>query len=329
MGIELSVLVVNYYAEELLPALLISMENVLSGNNSEVLVWDNGSRNGKPSDLTLPSPLVWLPSSANVGFANGHNALAQTGKGKRFLIINPDAEFAPGGLQKLWEAAEENPQAGIVVPRIQFPDGQLQVSVFPPYAFSFDLRKSFWLEYVTLFSRPQRKMVRQLSEAKEPFPVGWASGACMLVSRQVWEKVGGFDPNFFFGGEDADFCQRVWMAGFEVLCEPRALLIHHAGQSLEREQRRKVLFYYQKRLYYARKHFSRLQYGILWLASAGELVAKWAGGFFLSFFSHRWKEKRRGYAGALALIFSGRWRNTERLMQKKGGEIHKPAEAVV
>jgi len=329
MGVELSVLIVHYFAEELLPPLFDSMRDFLSNRTSEILIWDNGSRNGKPPDLTTPGSLAWLPSSANVGFANGHNALAQRAKGRRFLIINPDAEFAPGGLEKLWETVEKNPRVGVVAPRIQFPDGRLQVSVFPPYTFGFDWRKSFWLEHATILSGFQRETVRKLTEAKEPFSVGWASGACMLVSREVWEKVGGFDPNFFFGGEDADFCQRVKMSGFKILCEPRALLVHQAGQSLEREPKSKVLYYYQKRLYYAHKHFSRIQYDVLWLTSVLELAGKWGIGLLLSLTYERWRKKRAGYAGALALIFSGRWKKSEGLVEKQALENRKTAEAAV
>lgn len=328
MGVELSVLIVHYFVETLLPPLFDSMRHFLSSRPCELLIWDNGGRNGRV-DLAAPCPLTWFPSAVNVGFAEGHNALAKRAQGKRFLIINPDAEFTSGALKKLWETAEKNTQAGLVAPRIQFPDGRLQVSVFPPYGFGFDLRKSFWLEHRTSFSGAQREIRQKLSEAREPFPVGWASGACMLVSREAWEKVGGFDANFFFGGEDADLCRRMREAGFEILCEPRALLIHQAGQSLEREPGRKILFYYQKRLYFAYKHFSRLQYGILWLVSMVELVLKWKAGLFLSFFGPRWRRKRKGYAGALALVFFGRWRNTDRLIQKREEEIRKPVEAAV
>ncbi|MCI0331299.1 MAG: glycosyltransferase family 2 protein [candidate division Zixibacteria bacterium] len=329
MGIEVSVLIVHYYAEEWLSELFGSMAGFFSTHVSEILVWDNGSQNGQPGNLVVPCPLTWLSSSNNIGFAGGHNALSQWAKGKRFLIINPDAEFVTGGLERLWKTAEEDPGAGVVVPRIQYPDGRQQVSVFPPYTFGFDFRKSFWLEHRTMFSRAQRELDKDLTEAKEPFPVGWASGACMLVSREAWEKTGGFDPNFFFGGEDADFCQRARKAGFEILCEPRALLIHQAGQSLEREPRNKVLYYYQKRLYYARKHFTQIQYGILWLISVFELVGKWAIGLFLSLFRKRWKEKRKGYAGALALIFSGRWRNLEGLLQNQAVEKGRVEEVAV
>jgi GT2 family glycosyltransferase len=328
MNPEISVLVVHYFAEALLPRLFGSMGDFFASRASEILIWDNGGRNGRV-DLAAPGPMTWFPSAVNVGFAEGHNALAKRAQGRRFLIINPDAEFAPGGLEKLREAAEKNPQAGLVAPRIQFPDGRLQVSVFPPYGFGFDLRKSFWLEHRTSFSGAQREIRQKLSEAREPFPVGWVSGACMLVSREAWEKVGGFDPNFFFGGEDADLCQRMREAGFEILCEPRALLIHQAGQSSKQEPERKILFYYQKRMYYAYKHFSRLQYGILWLASVVELALKWKVGLFFSLFSSRWRRKRKGYAGALALVFFGRWRNTDRLIQKRGEEMRKPVEAAV
>ena len=329
MGVELSVLIVHYFAEDLLPPLFDSMQVFLCKRPSEILIWDNGSLNGEPADLRAPCPLVWFPSSANIGFAGGHNALAQRAEGRWFLIINPDARFSPGGLEKLWETAQKNPRVGVVAPRIQFPDGQLQVSVFSPYSFGFDWRKSFWLEHTTIFSRPQREMLRQLTEAKGLFPVGWASGACFLVSRDAWEKVGGLDPNFFFGGEDADFCQRIWETGFKVLCEPWALLVHQAGQSLEREPEKKVLYYYQKRLYYAHKHFSRVQLGILWVTSVLELIGKWGVGTLFSLVSERWTKKRAGFSGALVLILSGRWKKSEGVMQKEAGEIRKPAEAPV
>jgi GT2 family glycosyltransferase len=250
--------------------------------------------------------------------------LAEKAQGEWLLILNPDAQFAEGGLERLWQTAHERPRAGVVAPRIGYPDGRTQPTVFPPYTFGFDLRKSFWLEHNTFFSPALRNLWGKLEKAEEPFPVGWASGACLLVRREVWEKTGGFDPNFFFGGEDADFCRRVWEAGFQVLCEPRALLSHQGGQSLQKEYENRIFYYYQKRMYFARKHFSRMQYIILYLVSFFELVLKWLAGLVLGIFAPEWRAKRKGYAKTLAIMMSPQFRNPAEWLERwMGGKTAK------
>ncbi len=285
------------------------MEKFLSDHSAEILVWDNGSQNGKPETLASPCPLIWHDSSKNIGFARGHLSLAQKASGKRFLIVNPDTWFAPGSLELLWRAMGDDTRIGMVVPRVIYPDGRLQPSVFPPYSFCFDLRKSFWLEGQTFLWPSQRRLWKKLARAEESFPIGWASGACFLITREVWEKTGGFDPSFFFGGEDADFCRRVWTVGSEIWCEPRAVVLHQAGQSMQKEPGNRILYYYQKRLYFAYKNFSRFRSFLLTAISSFELAYKWLVGVLLAVFKPRWKEKKRGYAAALCLIFSSRYRH--------------------
>ncbi len=321
MKTELSVLIVHYHAEDYLKPLIASMQELLSGHTAEVLIWDNGSKNGRPEDLSSIENVKWFRSPQNLGFARGHRALAEKAQGKWFLILNPDAKFQAGGLEQLWKTAQANPKAGVMAPRIGHPDGRTQPTVFPPYTFMFDLRKSFWMEHSTFSSPSLKNIWAKLEQVNEPFPVGWASGACLLVRSEVWEKTDGFDPQFFFGGEDADFCRRVWEAGFEVICEPRALLLHPGGQSLQKEFENRIFYYYQKRMYFARKHFSRMHYFVLYLVSFFELVLKWLAGLVLGIFKPEWKAKRRGYAKTLSVLASpqfgqpGEW--MKRWMQGK------------
>lgn len=326
---ELSVLIVHYRAEHLLPPLFDSMGRFLSSRRSEILVWDNGSQDGKPDGLTSSVPIGWHRSPQNVGFARGHLALAKRARGDWCLILNPDAAFAEGGLERLWQTAGERPRAGVVAPRIAHPDAKTQPTLFPPYSFWFDLKKSFWLEHQLWAFPALKKLWTKLERAKEPFPVGWASGACLLVRREAWEKTGGFDPNFFFGGEDADFCRRVWEAGFEVLCEPRARLLHQGGQSLRKEFENRIFYYYQKRLYFAKKNFARWQYAVLFLISFFELVLKWAVGTLLGIYKPEWRRRRRGYGRTLAFLLSARFRRPEEWLKEGWGKQEAEVEAAV
>lgn len=304
MKIELSILIVHYHSEDYLEPLIGSMREFLNNHEAEALIWDNGSKNGQPEGLFSTETVKWFRSPQNFGFARGHLALAEKAQGEWFLILNPDTKFQTEGLERLWKTAQGNPKAGIVVPGTVYPDGRTQPAVFPPYTFWFDLKKSFWLEHSTFLSQRLNRLWGDPAHSEKPFQVGWASGACLLVRREVWEKTGGFDPQFFFGGEDADFCRRVWEAGFEVLCEPRAVLLHQGGQSLMKEHENKIFYYYQKRLYFARKHFSRWQYAILYLVSFFELVLKWLAGLVLGIFKQEWMAKRRGYARTLFVLSS-------------------------
>jgi N-acetylglucosaminyl-diphospho-decaprenol L-rhamnosyltransferase len=207
------VVVVTYQSAEHLPACLAS---VPAGCRPTVV--DNASADGSASVAEALGASV-IRNDANLGFGAAAGQGARTGDGELVLFLNPDAELAPGGLETLAAAFEADPRLGIAGPQLSDPSGAPQRSWWP-----FPSPGRTWLEAFGI----------HLLVKDEPGPgqrVPFVVGACMLVRREVFEELGGFDPGFWLYGEESDLCRRAWDAGWEVRIVLEARATHVGGAS--------------------------------------------------------------------------------------------------
>ncbi|MBN2208662.1 MAG: glycosyltransferase family 2 protein [Candidatus Coatesbacteria bacterium] len=198
--------------------------------------WDETVRTVQESgiDLTL------VRNETNRGFAAACNQAASMTDDGFIMFLNPDARLCPGAVEKLASAIESDERIGIAGPRLTSPDGTLLPSayrsptVFQELAFLFHLRP-------ILVSRPFRRLFGRLLAGRfaqfDPHDtrrvVDTVIGACMLVRREVFLNVGGFDEQFFLFYEEKDFCKRALEAGFLTLFVPEAEAVHEVGASVK------------------------------------------------------------------------------------------------
>jgi GT2 family glycosyltransferase len=114
-------------------------------------------------------------------------------------------------------------------------------------------------------SMARSKLIRELASLlqKNERSVSWVSGAAFIVKREVMEKLNGFDENYQFYYEDADLFERIHSTGLGILFVPSIKVCHSLGQSTKKENRKIYLMFIQSRLYYYRKHLSRIQFHLL------------------------------------------------------------------
>src|SRR3990167_5718467 len=151
------------------------------------------------------------------------------------LILNPDALLAPEALGIL--VSHLRGHVGIVAPKMVFPDGTPQSSnfgIFPNWRTQlvnfFKLHKlKPWGHYVL----PQTVGAGFFIKER---PVPWVSGGAMLLRREVMERVGAWDQNYFLYVEDIDYCRRARLAGFDVRYVPSAVAYHRLGHSTMAQQ---------------------------------------------------------------------------------------------
>jgi GT2 family glycosyltransferase len=249
---RLAVVIVSWNVRGLLTACLRSLLADLASTELEAEAWvvDNGSSDGTPEMVAEAFPDVRLIASReNLGFVRGNNrALNEISNpsapnlefalGTGFQspvdyvwLLNPDTEVQPGATAALVAALEAHPKAGIVGPKLLYPDGSLQHS-----AFRFPGLVQLMFE---LFPLPARlydtplngRYPRRLYAKIEPFAVDHPLGASMLVRAEAIDDVGPMDEDFFMYCEEIDWCWRMREGGWRALCAPAAHVIHHAGQS--------------------------------------------------------------------------------------------------
>ncbi|MBN2247117.1 MAG: dTDP-4-dehydrorhamnose reductase [Coriobacteriia bacterium] len=220
------VIIVAHDAGELLDAAVASA--VEQTGAAQVTIVDSGSHDGAPERVAERHPGITLRRVQNNGFAAANNiVLAETSE--RFaLLLNPDAELRPSALERLRACADDHPQAGIVGPHVENPDGTLQANsfgAFPTLASMIGIR--IWRMWQRL--RGNRALSPTGFDACTS--VDWVTGACMLVRSQAITKVGLLDDGFFLYYEDVDWCHRMHDEGWDVLVEPVARVTHHLGRS--------------------------------------------------------------------------------------------------
>jgi len=209
-----SVIIVNFRTRELTAEAVRSVldDPALHG----VVVVDNGSGDGSAAFLreAFPLPQVQVVESPeNLGFGRGVNLGATVAEAPFFFLLNSDAVVRPGTLGLLRRVLVDDPGAGVVAPAVYLADGRtLQDDAFGPMPATNALLRT---------DRSRRN-------GNDP---GWVSGVAMMLRRDDFLALGGFDPDFVMYLEDVDLCRRIVASGKRVVREPSATVVHLGGRS--------------------------------------------------------------------------------------------------
>ncbi len=222
---RVSVVVVTYNA---LPWVERALESV---RGHEAIVVDNGSTDGTVEFVRERFPEARLIEQENTGLGGGSNTGMRVASGDWFLLLNSDAWALEGAVERLVAFAEEHPEAGVVGPKLRYPDGSLQRSVrgFP----------TVWrLATEYLFLRKLAPRSRALNAFygagfayDRPLEAEFLMGSVWLVRREAADAVGLFDEDFFMFSEETDWAYRFRQAGWKVLFTPDAEFVHVGGAS--------------------------------------------------------------------------------------------------
>lgn len=280
----LSIIIVSWNTRDLLRRCLQSIEAQRGDLRVEIIVVDNASHDGTPAMVRDEFPQVRLiETGANLGFSAGNNVGMRAAQGDWFLLLNPDTEMVGDALQRLIATLEDNPFVGVVGPRVQYGDGTEQVTRHRfPLLWTLGSAST---PIAALMAPLLNRFYYQIKPATTPLFSDWLTGAALLLRREVYAQVGGFDEQFFMYFEETDWQRRIKAAGWTILYEPNALIVHHEAQSSGQVGGKRDFIFNRSRLRYAAKWHGtlatcflslwlRLLYGMEW-AQEG---AKWLVG---------------------------------------------------
>lgn len=255
---DVSVIVVNWNTRDDLRQCLRSLSPDLQpGVELEIIVVDNASWDDSVAMVKREFPQVKLIENRfNEGFGKAHNRAAQLAGGRYLMLLNPDAQAHPGALRALVAYADAHPDIGILAPKVLNPDGSLQYSCrrFPVYEAG--------LFRNTLLGKlfPQNRFVRDYLmtdfDHEHTIEVDWVSGCAMLIRREVWQQLGGFDEQFFMYCEDVDLCWRAHEAGWKVVYYPEAMVTHAIGRSSDKAVNAMIRQFHRSHQLFFRKHYA-------------------------------------------------------------------------
>lgn len=223
-----SVVVVTYKARDHVIRCLASLRQN-AGMPYEVIVVDDASGDGTVEAVRERYPEARVVAKTeNAGLAAGRNSSLPLVRGRYVLMLDSDTELKPGALAAMTELLDERREVGLVAPRLLFPDGSTQPSTrrWPGSLIPFMRRGP----YAKLNPDPEAHRRHMMSDFDfdHARPVVSAMGAAQIWRSDLPRIIGRYDERVSsYGGEDQDWCARVWKAGLQVVYLPKAEVVHH------------------------------------------------------------------------------------------------------
>ena len=280
---KLSIIIVNYATPELCNDCLDSVLTIHPRSIDKTFVVDNKSHDNSIElisnfirDNNLADLVNLIPSASNNGFSSGNNIGINASTSEFVLLLNSDTIVRPGAIDLLVKTLRDNPKMGMASPRLEWPDGAPQESCFRFHRPINELIRSASTGPITRLFKRYEVPLRVSDKIIYP---EWTSFACVLIRRQVFEDIGLLDEEFFMYFEDVDFCKRAREAGWKIIHNPDAHVVHLRGgsspvKSQAAKKKRLPRYFYESRTRYYHKHFGRfglLRANIYW--HLGWLVA--------------------------------------------------------
>ncbi len=201
----------------------------------EVVVVDAGSSDATVAAVRARDDGTRVLALTNTGFGRGANAGVRATRAASVLVANADVRVRPGALARLAATLSAEPTVAAVGPQVRYPGGELQASarrdLDAATIVGHALLGRWWPENRWTHRYHARDLPSEL-----PRDVAWLSGCALLVRREAFEAVGGFDPGFFLYVEDVDLGSRLRGAGWRLRYEPAAVVEHRVGASTSRSR---------------------------------------------------------------------------------------------
>ena len=260
---ELSVIFVNYNGGTMIIDAIRSVVATVSGIAYEIIVADNASSDGSPEIIknTFGERVFMVEMGRNAGFAAANNAGLKKATGDYILFLNPDTIVLDGALQTMIEYLNTHPDVGACGGNLYSQDLQPQFSYWT-------LLPGVRMEWSGLFSdvflRCKHKGSHEHNFTGQPKDVAYIMGADLMVRRELIERVGKMDEDFFLFYEETELCYRIRRAGYRIVNVPDAHIIHLEGKTIDSMGIRHEQMM-QSRAIYLSKCSSRMEH---WMANA-------------------------------------------------------------
>lgn len=244
----LSIITVNYNSRHYLQKLIASIEKYFDFEKIELVIANNDASRLHHEDL-IKNPglkIRIIENGGNAGFGSACNIGAQNAEGKWLLFANPDIEFVDNSAFNALNFLEKKRGELVIGAKII----EASKNAVQPWTCG---------KKMTLTSILFRNTLLKPWHKKNALEVDWVSGTALLISKNNFKEIGGFDETFFMYFEDQDLCLRAKKAGSKILFYPDFNVLHHNGKSWGKHRKGQKGHYYRSQELFFQKHNSRLE----------------------------------------------------------------------
>ncbi|HMQ68093.1 MAG TPA: glycosyltransferase family 2 protein [Ignavibacteria bacterium] len=246
-----SVVIINYKQKKYTEECVRSVYGTFKTHPFEIIIVNNSPEESL-SYLKTEFPDLKIIENDNKGYSEANNKGAQIASGDHFLFLNADTIIKSDFLNSFMEAFKEI-DFGAAGLKLKNPDGSVQLSFWKENNFFNEINNKSeerkFRKKNTLYISEKEKEYGDIKE------VDWVTGAAIMIKKDTFEKVNGFDDDYFLFYEDADICKRLTDAGYRIYFYPGSDIIHYKGENVNSEFQ-SATYYYSKesQLLYYEKH---------------------------------------------------------------------------
>lgn len=298
---SIAYIIVNFNSYDYVKDLIESKNKVLSGSIEEIIIVDNNSRGNKIENITNVYPDIKLyVLNDNIGFSGANNLAVEKSNAEYIVFVNPDVLFTEDCINPIISFLEKNENVGACGPMLLNEDLTFQNSTGFKMGLLYDFAEAFFL--ISLFRKLYNFRYKRAAKYKFPCKVSWLSAALIIMKKDVFEEIGGFDTTFFLNYEDIDLCMRLQKKGYKNYYFPYLECIHYSHHSFRHDYDLLVCSRYASRRIYARKHYNKIYRIIVSVIHVVGLLIRLLI-VFLFYSGVERMQRRMGYMNSLKLYF--------------------------
>lgn len=244
---NVSIIIVNYNTEQLVLDCINSIQEQTKGITFEIIVVDNNSEN-EPKLLKNEKRIKYIQSEINLGFGRANNLGSKQAKGDFLFFLNPDTILINNAISILYHHMTSHSNIGIC-------GGNLYTNSLH-YTHAYGILSPGILNEIMLFFlfKPLLLFKSEFNKTNKPIEVEYITGADLMIKRDLFFSINGFDKDFFMYFEETYLCYQIKSLGFKIINNPIAKIIHLEGKSMTFKKHKESLFYQGRKIYLTKRY---------------------------------------------------------------------------
>ena len=244
---DVSVIIVNYNTLELTKSTIESVFEKTRGVKYEIILVDNASTDGSADffEINYKNKINFIKNNENLGFGRANNKGIEIAKGKYIFLLNSDTLLINNAIKILFDFMEKTKECGVCGGNLYDIDNK------PIHSYKKELINKFseFDFFSNLISKIILRKRLDFNYTNKNIEVGYITGADMFIRKEVLDKVGKFDPDFFMYFEETELTARIRRSGKKIISVPEAKIIHLEGKSTQFKEKKFRMFIESKYKY--------------------------------------------------------------------------------
>ncbi len=258
---HVSIIILNYNNAKVTKECVNAILQNTKHQNVEILIVDNGSKKFERESLKMAFKnsdgftIKFVQNYKNLGYGKANNRAVKKASGDILVFLNNDVLVTRDWLTPLISFLQKNPTVAACQPKIK---SNMEKDFFDYAGGAGGFLDIFGYPFTR--GRVFNSIEKDNGQYDKPCEIVWASGSCLIIKRELFQLVGGFDEYFFAYMEEVDLCVRLIQKKYKIYCVPKSVVFHYGAYTSNKKLTEKIFFNHKNNLYFVLKHYPLFPY---------------------------------------------------------------------